>query len=322
MDVSTLNEQLLFSTVYLQCVKPKGNSTGTGFVYGVSVEGPKGQKGDAHFLVTNKHVLKDASRVSFQMVQRDPSGEKPVLGKAWSATLSGFSEATWVSHPDPKVDVAVMSLSFVINAVHKQSGEAPFFKAIPPAIAMTDSSASELDVIEEVVFIGYPRGIFDSINLLPVARRGTTASPPSVDYEGLPAFLIDGAVFPGSSGSPVLLAQTGSYAQKSGGIVLGNRVMFLGVLASVHLSPAIGTLKALPAEDQVAVTGIPMNLGIVYKAGAVEATVDAWLAANGFKRLPDMAPGEEGSAVDEAAAELTKERVEEAGDVEDRNKDG
>lgn len=94
------------------------------------------------------------------------------------------------------------------------------------------------------------------------------------------------------------------------------------VLASVHLSPAIGTLRALPAEDQVAVTGIPMNLGIVYKAGAVEATVDAWLAANGFKRLPDMAPGEEGSAVDEAAAEQTKERVEEAGDVEDRNKDG
>lgn len=314
MEVSTLSEQLLFCTVYLECDKPKGKETGTGFVYGVTVEGPKGEKGELHFLVTNRHVLADATQVSFQMVRRArDSADQPDLGKAWRATFPGFSPAAWMGHPDPKVDIAVMSLSFIFNTVHEHSGEAPFFRAIPPSIAMTDSSSKDLDAIEEVVFVGYPEGIFDSVNLLPVTRRGTTATHPGVDYEGLPAFLIDAAVFPGSSGSPVLIAQTGSYNAKSGGLVIGNRTVFMGVLAAVHLSPAVGELKKVAAAP-VAVTGIPMNLGIVYKASAVEAAVDGWLSANGFRRAlseVDSKPGQE-SAADEAAATQTQEKVDEA----------
>jgi len=313
MDVATLSEQLLFTTVYLECNSPDGKATGTGFVYAVSVEGPKAEKGVAHFLVTNRHVLDKADQVSFQMVRKDEHADQPDLGKAWGANFPGFSKVAWVGHPDPKVDVAVMSLSFIFNAVHQQSGDTPFFRAIPPSIAMTDDSSQELDAIEEVVFVGYPRGIFDSVNLLPIARRGTTASHPAVNYEGLPAFLMDAAVFPGSSGSPVLIAQTGSYNAKSGGIVIGNRIVFMGVLAAVHLSPVIGEVKELPTADSVVVSGMPMNLGIVYKAVAVEATIDVWLKANKFKRAPEgvSGPGEE-SEVDQTAATQTQEKVDQA----------
>jgi hypothetical protein len=313
MDVATLGEQLLFTTVYLECNTPDGKTTGTGFVYAVWVEGPKGEKGVAHFLVTNRHVLDKADQVSFQMVRKDEGADRPDLGKAWSANFPGFSEVAWVGHPDSKIDVAVMSLGFIFNAVHQQSGDTPFFRAISPSVAMTDDSSQALDAMEEVVFVGYPRGIFDSVNLLPVARRGTTASHPAVDYEGLPAFLIDAAVFPGSSGSPVLIAQTGSYNDKSGGIVIGNRIVFMGVLAAVHLSPVIGEVREMPTADSVAVSGIPMNLGIVYKAVAVEATIDAWLKANKFRRAPEATsePGQE-SEVDQAAATQTQEKVDEA----------
>jgi len=71
--------------------------------------------------------------------------------------------------------------------------------------------------------VGYPVGIWDSANNMPVIRRGITATHPGKDYEGKSEFMIDAACFPGSSGSPVFLFNLGSYPQKAGGIVIGTR---------------------------------------------------------------------------------------------------
>ena len=40
---------------------------------------------------------------------------------------------------------------------------------------------------------------------MPILRRGTTATPIALNFEGRPEFLIDAAVYPGSSGSPVFV---------------------------------------------------------------------------------------------------------------------
>ncbi|MFT3756084.1 MAG: hypothetical protein QM769_09065 [Pseudoxanthomonas sp.] len=69
----------------------------------------------------------------------------------------------------------------------------------------TPQQVTKLDAAESVTFISYPNGVWDSKNLLPVARRGTTASPIEVDFEGTPRFLIDASVFGGSSGSPAFI---------------------------------------------------------------------------------------------------------------------
>jgi hypothetical protein len=94
-----------------------------------------------------------------------------------------------------------------------------------------------------VTFIGYPNGIWDSKNLLPVVMRGTTASPIEVDFEGTPRFLIDASVFGGSSGSPVFILNQGTYSMKDGGVAVGSRFTSLA-RAIASASPDQASFRA------------------------------------------------------------------------------
>jgi hypothetical protein len=81
--------------------------------------------------------------------------------------------------------------------------------------------------------VGYPIGLWDSKNKLPLVRRGITASHPGIDFEGEPIGLLDIATYPGSSGSPVILLNEGSYATPTG-LNVGNRVYLLGILCQYY----------------------------------------------------------------------------------------
>ena len=89
--------------------------------------------------------------------------------------------------------------------------------------------------IESITFIGYPNGIWDEINLLPVVRQGTTATAYYYDFQGEPKFLIDASVFPGSSGSPVFIYKFGSYTKRNGNLHVGSLLLFIGIIAEVYL---------------------------------------------------------------------------------------
>jgi hypothetical protein len=160
----------------------------------------------------------------------------------------------------------------------------------------------ELDAIEEVVFIGYPNGLFDTMNYLPILRTGTTATPIAVDYRGAPAFLIDASVFPGSSGSPVFIANRGTYFTRGGNITVGTRVICLGVLAAVHTRQVQGAVGVLPSR-LVAAFDEPMDLGIVYKARCIDECVQPFLQQAGLtqKQTAELIEtSTESSAADDA----------------------
>lgn len=303
MDVKTAADQLFFVTVYLSARSAEGhNWTGTGFVYGVETE-----KGTAHFLVTNRHVLAGAEELVVRMIKRD--GELPRLGSGSQVTVNQFNPDYWRGHPDARVDVAVMPLWDVLNKMN-EIGATPFFRAVAPEICLGAETAKELDAIEEVTFVGYPSGLYDSVSLLPVARRGTTATPPVVDYEGLPAFLIDASVFPGSSGSPVFIADKGLRTDRSGNVVLGSpRLLCLGVLAAVHVRAVEGKIVQVPARLEVSFDE-PIDLGIVYKASAIEACVDLALEVGGLRRSPGPV------TVPDAPTEADREIADEAPPIE------
>ena len=74
----------------------------------------------------------------------------------------------------------------------------------------------EIDAIEDIIFIGYPNGIWDSVNNMPILRKGSTATHPCLNYNGKKEFMIDAACFPGSSGSPVLIFNENGYKDKKG----------------------------------------------------------------------------------------------------------
>jgi hypothetical protein len=275
MKVQTLAEQLLFTTVHVECHDSKGNvSVGTAFVIDIK----RGEKHKA-FLVTNKHVV--AGAVTGYIRFHLKNGQEPDWGKGYRLKIKDF-EKLWIGHKDPDVDVTVMSMSLILAQARK-SDKKLFYRSISLNLSPTKEEVDDLDAVEEVLFIGYPNGIFDAANYLPVVRRGITASPLQIDHEGRPRFLIDAAVFGGSSGSPVFLVDRGAYSARDGGIVVGRRrIYFLGLVAAGYYQESTGVIEERPiptANSQFVAVGKNMlNLGIVYKASTICELVEKLVA--------------------------------------------
>src|ERR1700691_5319825 len=166
MNVETPYEQLFFTTAFIQADYPDGSAaSGTGFFYGVNVDADQ----LAMFLVTNKHVVDGAVNVRVTLIAGAHSEMKqPILGKAETITIPAI---IFSGHPDPDIDVTVAPISPWMNALQSQ-GKQVFLRSLAPAIALTDSVAATLDALEDVTFIGYPSGLYDKLNHLPIARRG------------------------------------------------------------------------------------------------------------------------------------------------------
>jgi hypothetical protein len=160
-------------------------------------------------------------------------------------------------------------------------GEEVYYSCIDFELIPTAEQLEELDALEEVVFVGYPSGLFDSVNLLPVFRRGVTATPLQIDHNGRPLFLVDASVFPGSSGSPVFIYNLGGYGSRKG-LHTGTRLFFLGIIAEVAYRLEEGSLefRSIPtAHIPVIVTREMIDLGVVFKARTVVDTVQGLLSA-------------------------------------------
>ena len=196
----------------------------------------------------------------------------------------------WTGHPTAEVDLAATFLGpFVNNSA--ATGRSVFWKGVADELCPTDDVAeNDLDAIEPIVFVGYPNALFDKANLTPITRRGHTATPISLNYNGLPTFLIDASVFPGSSGSPVFIYNENGYRMGGAFHLAQQRILFVGVVAAVHIQRDMGSIVTgtLP---RVEVNQL-MDLGIVYNWRAVRETVGALFAAHGvpYGAAPPPAP--------------------------------
>jgi hypothetical protein len=276
MRVETPAEQLFFTTTIITALGIDGSTwTGTGFIYAVSTN-----RGMVNFVVTNKHVLAGASEMTLQFV-RDNGGQ-PAYGQAARVRVAPFDESRWFGHPTPGVDVAVVAFGEVLDGM-VAAGHRPFFRALPESLVPNDETISGLDAMERVTFIGYPAGLFDTANLTPIARQGFTATPIALDYEGLPQFVIDAAVFPGSSGSPVFLYDRGMIVDRSGNVTIGSRLLLLGVLASVH-HDEVEAEVGKAAHRLVARFDQLLGLGLVFKTRTIDECIDLALRKHGFSR--------------------------------------
>ncbi len=257
------SEQLTFCTVRIETSLRDGRiGVGTGFFFGFIKEGNT----QIPCLVTNKHVVEGAIRGRFLLHVADQD-DNPQIGSSVTVDLNDF-ESRWIPHPDSSVDLCVMPIAPLFHEA-KQKGKQIFFLSFDSSIVPSIDDTRGFDALEEVVMIGYPIGIWDSKNNMPVVRRGITATNVTMDYEGRQEFLIDAACFPGSSGSPVLLFNLGGYAMKTGAFVVGSRIKLLGVLYAGPQYSAEGELVImnLPTQQKVVtLSQIPINLGICIKA--------------------------------------------------------
>lgn len=277
MQVKTIAEQLFFTTVRIDTLSADGNQgSGTGFFFSHKL-------GDNQYLfvVTNKHVVVGMREGRFSFVKQKDG--LPALGDGFNLHIGPDTWPTmWFGHPDPNIDIALCPLVPLIDFAKNHHGVDLFFRSVDSTLIPNEQQIAELDAVEPVTFVGYPNGVWDSKNLLPVVRRGTTASPIEVDFEGTPRFIVDASVFGGSSGSPVFILNQGSWATKDGGLVAGSRFMFVGVIAAVFFRTQLNQIIPVPIPTQVrpmAQQQEMIDLGIVFKAHTVVETIEAFLKA-------------------------------------------
>lgn len=242
MQPNTFLKQLLFSTVRIvaDTEDPKKKSIGTGFLVAKKINDNSQQI----FLVTNKHVIAKAddtgkivgkfSKALFSFVKNE--NNNPKLGDSVVINTENLTDM-FLQHPDENVDLAICNISELYNQL-SQNKQNIFIRTIP--IEMIPAESENFDAIEDVLFVGYPNGIFDQKNHLPIMRRGITASPYNVDFNGGKKFLIDAQVFPGSSGSPVFIKEQNL---RNGTLKLGTEnYFFVGIISKVFHRDETGDL--------------------------------------------------------------------------------
>ncbi len=260
--MSIVSEKWALSTVLIERLDDNETTTGTGFFVTRDVGAGRNQT----YLVTNKHVL--GARRSFgqeltlKINERDGERISPATVK-YTYTESGIRD-----HRRTDVDVCAI-------AITKLFAEMPKIAHIVvdyDSIAFADR-VRQLDIVvgDDVLSLGYPIGYSQGTNHLPIVRQGILATSLDYDLVGpvagsvapLPAFLVDGGVVHGSSGSPIVLKPVA--ARNIGGVAeVGNTLPFLiGILAKTRLA-------TIPDNEEPTYAG----LGLAFRAETIRDTVE------------------------------------------------
>ena len=90
-----------------------------------------------------------------------------------------------------------------------------------------------------------------------------------MDFENKAQFLIDAAIYGGSSGSPVFVYNQGTYSKPDGSVYPGTRLKLIGIIHAVAQHKVTGDVEVIDiptAKKSITNTFIPNNLGVAIHA--------------------------------------------------------
>lgn len=273
-------EQLSFITTRIETSDEDGDIfTATGFFYNFIKYNSEGkQVSRIPVIITNRHVVEGSAKLEFKLpITKEENKSKSVdqinVSDLTFATLTMSIEAeskNYFFHPDDKIDLCAIPIGGIINQMKEKANLLPFFKAFDHTDIINSETALEnLDAVEEIIMIGYPNGLWDEKNNLPIFRKGITATHPAIDYNGRCEFLIDAACFEGSSGSPVYLFDKIETPHKSDNEKKNYREILLGILWAGEAMDVEGEIRQVTKptrKTQKAIVEVMLNLGVVIKA--------------------------------------------------------
>lgn len=185
---------------------------GSGFFY--QELGPKDSEQDAQWrtveevwIVTNRHVLLpelDGEEIvpdEFVFHLRRIVNNQIV----WDPVVLGVAQLRERArlHSNHEVDVAMIRVDDLLKERLQTSNTYPAWSFVTEEHLPGNNNIS-VEVADDVVVIGYPKGFYDQTNVFPIVKSGIIATRWGMHFDGLPMFLIDAKLFPGSSGSLVI----------------------------------------------------------------------------------------------------------------------
>lgn len=245
--VMDLSAQLMQATVQLE--QPLGDGTrtvGTGFL--ITETTPDGKPHT--ILVTANHVFdkmpKQEARIGYRFANPDGS---------WSYSPQTLKIRDTQGHPlwthHPSRDVAAIAIT----------APPAFAKvAIPEDYLAADDTFSKYQVEagDQMMTLGFPRGLAANSAGFPILRAGRVASYPIAPAKIFPTFLLDFSVFPGNSGGPVFMSGPTRHVSDDGkGGSGGGDVEFIAGLLT----------------QQVELNSERLDIGIVTNARFIRETI-------------------------------------------------
>jgi hypothetical protein len=264
-------EFLAHNTVRIEAVLADAlNSVGTGFLYQFS----SSDGTPVPALVTNAHVLQDAQKIRLLFNPRGQDNNVDLGANKLEYVISEFQNG-WFRHPNPDIDLAFITMNAIV-ADMERNGTLPLATFHRRENLPRAEEWSRLTALEDVVIVGYPDDIWDRVNNFPVFKRGVTATHPKIDYEGRPEFLVDAAIYPGSSGSPVFLYKR-EKVMWGHELNLGlDKPRLAGIIYAVFRHREEGKMERIPiptVKNKVPVMSIPNNLGLAIKSTELDGFI-------------------------------------------------
>lgn len=256
---------LIHNTVRIECFSADDQSISTGTAFLFLFDFNKTEV--TPVLVTNKHVVfvESAKKIAITLT-KDENGS-PNHEENITLIIEDFIQIC-LPHPDENIDLCIAPVGHFFNQLINHNF-LPFIKGLRESDIMQTEEMDQLSAFEEVFMIGYPNGLWDSKNNLPIFRRGITATHPAIDFEGKKEFMIDVACFPGSSGSPVfkyIPAGLRKIENDGFAITANETVKLMGILYAGPQQTISGEIYITTVNKPISVSSIPINLGFVIKA--------------------------------------------------------
>lgn len=265
-DAKSVFDFSIYSTIFIEVVRAAADgseqiTSGTAFLLGFT-GGDKSER----YLITCQHVIEGSKRVVLHFLE-DFSGNGKKVSRIPVTLEPPEDYFSYIG--DKNIDLACCNISR-IEGLLKSANRKPYYFLFHDGQFPDEKQVAQLDSVEDVYYFGYPKGVYDKLNFTPIARRGITASPYRLDFDGRPCFIIDGQIYPGSSGSPVVLVQR--RIQEVDGVIkqTADRIIFLGMIIEgmrfhSHLYKKDGSFL----EEEEKFFEQPIGLGVVVKAQCI-----------------------------------------------------
>lgn len=268
---NSFDTQLFCMTTIIECVCGTIMSQGSGFFYNdlapadPDKAGPQWRQVMGTWLITNRHVafpkINDKEMIpdAFTFNLRRTTGNK-IEWVPITLSKDELLKRTRIHHDDNIDVVAIKIDDLIIKLSQTPQGKGIISPGSITSDNLPQNSPLQIDVTSDIVIASYPKGFYDIVNKFPVVKSGIVASFWGADFNGLPQFLVDAPLLPGSSGGVVISKPT-NMAVIDGRIMHNNIKQF--VLLGVYSGEPLYTNR-IEVDNMVIIQNKSFGLGNVW----------------------------------------------------------